>query len=222
MIRSQFLTPSEVQGGVAIGTLGVGDIEFYLSRGFDPEQIVTVESNDLNFKCLSKRLSQFRDVKVIHGDLFDTILRFGQDSISAIFFDLYGLQSWDPFLVRHRVKLKCILRKSVHIQVTYPSGRSCVSGFRLRRNNEPGYLKISKNKLQPYTWFKHYLEEISEENCTVQEPVSVQYYGVSSLQRRVAMETFGVSRHYVQPQEYSKGYVIYDSVKERKGIRATQ
>lgn len=222
VVRKEFITAEQANGGIAIGTLGISDVEFYLSRGFNPEQIYTIESDEDNFRCLQKRLEPYGDVCIIHGDLYKTILKFDIDSISSIFFDLYGLSDWDPFLVRNHKKLKDILRKCVSVQVTYPTGRSCLSGFRVRRDDNPGRIKIRSPKLTPAFWFYEYLSEISEAHELISPPSIAKYQGVNSLQRKVAMETFCVSRTTQITSEYTKGYVIYDSKQEGKGLRASE
>lgn len=221
-VRQSFITPEQANGGIAIGTLGVSDVEFYLSRGFDPEQIITVESDEDNHRCLKSRLSPYKGVRVLKADLYQTLLNLDRDCVSSVFFDLYGLRQWDPFLVRHSKELKLILRKDVSVQVTYPTGRSCVSGFRARRDDRSGQVKIRSSKLAPPDWFFRYLSEISEANTVVDVPSVVEYEGISSLRRRVAMETFCVSRTTRPIQEYTKGYIIYDSSKEGKGLRAVR
>jgi len=86
--RSNF--PETARQGFVMGLLGISDVEFFLSKGYEQDQIITVEKCYIpNFVTLRNDLAKrgFGQVEVVHNNIFDTLKDFEDQSISALFLD---------------------------------------------------------------------------------------------------------------------------------------
>lgn len=118
--------------GYVVGLLGFTDIEYYLSRGIDPSNIISVENDPAGFQSLCNHLHKkgLGHVKVIEGDVFKFIASLPDRSISAIFLDmidwkyLVPLDKWGRTDETVLVNLAAKLNDSFHFHVTYPARNS--------------------------------------------------------------------------------------------------
>lgn len=118
--------------GLVIGLLGISDVKYYTSMGFEQDQIISVEKvvwpnhdslrNDLN-------KAGYGAVRVIRSDVFDYIRTLENGSISALYLDLWGFADLCPNLQnkdrnRHLNVICAKLADDFHFQFTYEDQRS--------------------------------------------------------------------------------------------------
>lgn len=108
--------------GSAVGFLGINDVMFFRSQGFDYEWIGSCEIDPVRHECLSSRLSSL-GVYVSKEDFYDEILNYPSKSISCIYFDLEGLNTWYKFVKRHWYSFDQ-LTPNCFVQITYPISNS--------------------------------------------------------------------------------------------------
>lgn len=118
--------------GLVVGLLGISDVKYYTSQGFEQDQIISIERVAWpNMASLRGDLDKagYGQVRVIRADVFDYIRTLENGSIAALYLDLWGFADLCPNTQnrdRNRnLDVICAkLADDFHFQFTYEDQRS--------------------------------------------------------------------------------------------------